>query len=118
MTKATRSGGVLVPGCWVNLWVVVSVVGAAQWHEFVVSAQDWTEHNWQVLIIGDHLNLGDVQATSLLEQILIVPVWMTVSQLSGVDVVVAEQQSVQSSQGRVLVATHVTGLVASAAKAE
>lgn len=107
VTESAGGGRVLVPGGWVDLVVVVGI-SVLLWDQVVVGAEDWTEDDWQVLVVGDHLVLGDVQTTSLLEEGLVVVSWMTKSQVDSVDVVVSEHQKMEGGETGVLVNTSIT----------
>lgn len=113
MAKATGGRGVLVPAGWIDLRIVLRVAVAA-WNQLEVGTQDGTEHDRQILVVGDHLVFGNGDATSLLVDRFVIPIRVAQQQVMGVTVVAAQQERVQGGQGRVLVHTRIAGLIADA----
>ena len=72
-------------------------------HDFL--AQD----HGQELVVGDVLDHGDDDVTSLLEKGLVVPVWVDLGQLLGNQVVLTDKHGVGDGQDSLLVDSWVAG---------
>lgn len=105
-----RSKG--VDDCRVNSRVISVPVALLLRQQTELLHHVFAEDDRQELVVGDVLNDGDVDSARLLEQRLVVPMWVNVRQLSGHSVVLASHQRVHAGEYELFINTDFAGFKA------